>query len=310
MISILMGIYNEKIIWVKEAVDSILKQTYKEFEFIIIVDNPNISESIKEYLREKANGDDRIKLIWNSQNIGLAASLNKGIEIASGEYIARMDSDDISFPDRLEKELDFIKSQDLDIVSANKINIDENGSIIDRDNLINRNPNQVLPYSNIIVHPLILGKKIVFRKMKGYRELSNSEDFDLWLRMIDEGYKIGILNEYLLYYRIRRNSASIERQLEQYYVNKYILQLRKERVTKGRDSFSIENQRNYIKKKGISDYKKKRFYRSNLYAQKALKNMKNNKGKAIIYVLAAFYNYPILIIEKIKNNCFMYFRGE
>lgn len=302
MVSVLMSVFNEKLLWIKESVESILNQTYTDFEFIIIVDNPRINDEISEFLKKKAREDKRIRLVWNKKNLGLAESLNKGIELASGEYIARMDADDISEKNRLESELKFIRETGYDLVSANKINIDEKDNILSVDLPITRNPNKVLQFSNIIIHPLVFAKTEVLRKMEGYRNLVNSEDFDLWLRMIDKGYKLGILNEYLLKYRIRSNSASVERQLEQFYINKYIIKLKKERKKGGNDSFSIEQQKQYIDKKNITHIKKKRFAHANKNIEKALVEINNGRYcKSLIYIIFGMYFFPNLVFNKIYN---------
>lgn len=99
-ISVVMSIYNENIDEIKASIDSILNQTYENIEFIIILDNPTRLD-INVLLTEYQKNDTRIKVIYNQKNEGLALSLNKGLEIATGEYIARMDSDDISLQDRL-----------------------------------------------------------------------------------------------------------------------------------------------------------------------------------------------------------------
>lgn len=297
-----MSVYNEKKIWIEKAVESILNQTHMDFEFIIVIDNPAINLEIKEYLIKTQNSDARIKLLWNEKNIGLAKSLNLGLEAAIGEYIARMDADDISLLNRLEMELKYIQNNDFQLISANKINIDENGMELFRDIPIKRNPNKVLIYSNIIVHPLVLVKTDIVRKLGGYRALANSEDLDLWLRMVDQGYKLGILDEYLLYYRIRPNSASIGRQLEQYYTNKYIIQLHQERLkNNNKDSFSVEGQTIFLKKKNITEYKKKKFAKSNLYLLQALTALNKNKIKCIKCLMKSFFYFPLFTLDKIRN---------
>ena len=100
LVSIIMSVYNSED-YLKEAIDSILGQTYANLEFIII-DDASTDRSLDIV---KSYNDKRILLIKNEVNIGLAASLNKGIEIARGKYIARMDSDDISLPERCEKQV-------------------------------------------------------------------------------------------------------------------------------------------------------------------------------------------------------------
>lgn len=302
MISVLMSVYNEKLSWIQQAVGSISEQTYSNFEFIIIVDNPNIDEKIIEFLNRQSENDKRINIIQNEHNLGLARTLNIGIDMASGDYIARMDADDISEKTRFEKELQFIKEGGYDLVSAYKINIDENGNEISMDLPTDRDPNKVLRYSNIIVHPLVLVKTEVLKRMNGYRPLLNSEDLDLWLRMIDSGYRLGILKEYLLRYRIRSNSASVERQLEQYYINKYIIKLMKERKKNGKDFFLDEYQRKYIKNKKITDKKKQKFYFAGKYIEIALREINNKRYlESIWYILLATAYFPQLTMNKIYN---------
>ncbi len=102
-----MSTYNETVEELKKAIDSILTQTFKNFEFIIILDNPQNYEH-KKVINEYLSKDKRIIFLINESNIGLAASLNEGIENAKGDYIARMDADDISMPNRLEKEYNYL----------------------------------------------------------------------------------------------------------------------------------------------------------------------------------------------------------
>jgi len=103
-LSVVMSVYNEPIEWIQEAIDSILNQTFNDFEFIIINDNPN-KEDLRFILTEYQKVDSRVILINNSNNIGLTKSLNKGLDVSKGKYIARMDADDISLPVRFEKQV-------------------------------------------------------------------------------------------------------------------------------------------------------------------------------------------------------------
>ena len=105
-ISVVMPTYNTQISILREAVDSILNQTFSDFEFIIIDDGS--ANDTYEYL--KSIPDERIKIIKNDTNIGITKSLNIGFRAARGKYIARMDSDDIAFPDRFEKQYAFMES--------------------------------------------------------------------------------------------------------------------------------------------------------------------------------------------------------
>ena len=100
-VSVIMSAFNEEIEYIQLAIDSILNQTFKDFEFIIILDNPS-NETLKNYLISRKQEDCRIKFYANEKNIGLANCLNKGISLAKGDLICRMDADDISLPNRLE----------------------------------------------------------------------------------------------------------------------------------------------------------------------------------------------------------------
>lgn len=108
MISVLMSVYKEPLEWVDEAIESILNQSFTDFEFIIINDNPTRQE-LFEYLDCKVQSDTRIKISVNEHNIGLTKSLNRGLDMCQGKYIARMDADDISMPTRFEKQVSFLE---------------------------------------------------------------------------------------------------------------------------------------------------------------------------------------------------------
>ena len=127
-VSVIMSVYNgEK--YLKEAINSILNQTFKDYEFIIVND-ASTDKSIK-ILEEYAKKDNRIGLIHNEKNIGLTRSLNKAIKSANGAYIARQDADDISLPPRLEEEVNFLdKHPTVGLVGSYAWMIDEKGKIL------------------------------------------------------------------------------------------------------------------------------------------------------------------------------------
>lgn len=268
MISVIMSVYNETIRWVRESAESILSQTYSDFEFIIVVDNPQIDDEIAEYLIG-LEADARVKLLWNERNLGLPQSLNKGICAASGEFIARMDADDISAPDRLQRELFFLIDNNYDMVSTNKVNIDEEGAILYEDSRLGEKAIKGLLYSNVIVHSSVLIKKDAVKALGGYRKVKDAEDFDLWLRLLDAGYSIGILDEYLVKYRLRATSVSVERQLEQFYASQYARILSKERKTIGEDSFSEKEMVSFFEKKRITESVYRRFSKAKNYLETA-----------------------------------------
>ena len=106
MISVLMSVYNETLREIRESIDSILAQTYTDFELIIVLDQPNYDEGLS-LLREYASQDNRIKILVNEKNMGLALSMNYAAEHAKGAFLLRMDADDICMPDRLQKQYNF-----------------------------------------------------------------------------------------------------------------------------------------------------------------------------------------------------------
>ena len=118
-ISVIMPVFNTQVSFLKEAVDSILTQSFKEFEFIIIDDGS--TDRCREYLESLS--DPRIVIIHNDKNLGVTKSLNIGLRVARGKYIARMDSDDISLPFRFEKQFTFMENNPEIIVCGSKIGV-------------------------------------------------------------------------------------------------------------------------------------------------------------------------------------------
>jgi len=139
LVSVLMSTYNESELELRLAIESILNQTYRNIEFIIVSDNPQ-NTMLQNIINEYQKKDRRIKVILNNENLGLPRSLNKGIEQARGKYIARMDADDISLPNRIEEEMDFMLINNLDMVAALQINIDENNKTIEKKPLARMTP--------------------------------------------------------------------------------------------------------------------------------------------------------------------------
>lgn len=205
-ISVIMSIYNETEEQIKSSIESILNQTYENFEFIIILDNPNykyknVIESYK---------DSRIKFIINDENIGLAKSLNKALKLARCKYIARMDADDISLPNRFEEQIKYLQDNNLDLCGAGIEYFDEDKSYEKIVYPINYNDiKEALKYFNCVPHPTWFGKKEVFDKNNGYQEeFIVAQDYDFLVRAIINGAKIGNINKILLKYRLSKEGIS------------------------------------------------------------------------------------------------------
>ena len=154
-ITVLMTTCNEKKEIFSKALESILKQTYSNIKILIIVDNMENKEII-EQIKEYQNKDNRISYIVNEQNLGLAESLNKGIDIINTKYIARMDADDIAFEDRIEKQLKYAKENpQIDLFGANVEFIDYEGNSLYKRNEHEMNSEKikkVVKYINIFYY--------------------------------------------------------------------------------------------------------------------------------------------------------------
>ena len=168
--------------YLKQAVESILNQTYKNFEFIIVDDAS--TDNSWQYL--KSLKDKRIKLLKNSKNLGLAKSLNRAIGVASGHYIARMDADDISLPTRFQEQLKFLKrNPNIDLCGAWADLIDEESSIIGEKKYPTSDSEikKALSWYPPIIHPTFIAKTFVFKSLNGYDpKFEMAEDYELLMR--------------------------------------------------------------------------------------------------------------------------------
>lgn len=224
MISVIMSTYKEDERLLRESIESILNQTYRDFEYIIILDYPD-NDVHKSVIEEYAIKDDRIHFYINETNMGLTDSLNRGLSLCHGEYIARMDADDISLPDRLERQMKYLEKNHYDLIGGITEMINENGSLLYSIKNVPTDPkkiNKALRYSQCIAHPTWLGKKEVFEKNAGYRHMPLCEDYDFTLRAVLNGFVISNLNEPVLKYRMTSNSISRSNLFEQYLYMSYI----------------------------------------------------------------------------------------
>ena len=224
MISVIMSTYKEDERLLRESIESILNQTYRDFEYIIILDYPD-NDVHKSVIEEYALKDDRIHFYINEKNMGLTDSLNRGLSLCHGEYIARMDADDISLPDRLERQMKYLEKNHYDLIGGITEMINENGSLLYSIKSVPTDPkkiNKALRYSQCIAHPTWLGRKEVFEKNAGYRHMPLCEDYDFTLRAVLNGFVVSNLNEDVLKYRMTSNSISRSNLFEQYLYMSYI----------------------------------------------------------------------------------------
>ena len=214
-VSILMSTYKEPIEWIKCAVDSILGQTYKNLEFVIVVDNPNYQELVQT-LQDYSDKNDFIKILVNDHNLGLVKSLNKGLKHCTGKYIARMDADDISLPDRIEKQLSFMKKYRYDLVGCN-YEVFYGEGVLRVTNCVRTDQycKKVLQYESCVSHPTWLVRKAVYDQLGGYRDFDACEDLEFLQRASLAGFYMGNCSEVLLRYRDNPNSISHQKNIWQ-----------------------------------------------------------------------------------------------
>jgi glycosyltransferase involved in cell wall biosynthesis len=217
-ITVLMSVYNGER-YINEAINSILGQTLKKFEFLIINDGSTdrTSEILQKY------DDPRIAVIDNKGNISLTKSLNKGLQIAQGEYIARQDADDISLPRRLEIQAEFLdKNPDCALVGCAYYKMDENGELCSLVEVLSKDSDirEGLKKQNWFGHGCIMMRKDAVQAVGGYDEKYKfAQDYDLWLK-IAEVYKVANIEEPLYCWRSTPSGISKDKEAEQkYYAN-------------------------------------------------------------------------------------------
>ena len=203
-VSVLMPVYKTKEEYLRAAIESILKQTYEDFELLILDDCP---EDDREAI-VKSYKDKRIKYFQNEKNLGISASRNKLIAMAKGEYLAVFDHDDISLPTRLEKEVAYLDShQDMGVVSCKVKTIIRNR--ISKDPAEDKDIKLALMRNCVIPHPASMIRKSVLTENNIYyeEEFSPSEDYALWCRLIPYT-KFHNLDEVLFWYRDHQENTS------------------------------------------------------------------------------------------------------
>lgn len=248
LLSVIMSVYNgEK--YLHKAMDSVLNQTFRNFEFIIIEDAS--TDRTLEILEKYKTQDSRIVLITKKENKGIKGfieNLNIGLNTAKGQFIARMDADDISDLNRFEMQLNFLqKNENVFIVGSDLQLINEYGVNTkllpayhtDRD--IQKNM-----FKNIsMYHPVLLfrnNKKIYYREKMLY-----CEDYDLYFRLINEGYQFANINEPLLKYRILEDSISRkDNKIIRWLFVEKARALFIEQKEKGQDSYGNFDPENYL----------------------------------------------------------------
>lgn len=200
--------------FLREAIESVLNQTFSDFELIIIDDGS--TDGSDKIIREFAARDGRIRVV-TQQNKGLVASLNLALSLARGEFFARMDADDVCMNNRFQVQLEYLLAHpDVGVVGGNIAAIDEAGNFLQsvvypqgddaREALLRGSP---------VAHPAVLARTAVLRLVGGYRAYyRHCEDYDLWLR-VSECARLDNVDTCVLSYRHHRSSVSVINSMDQ-----------------------------------------------------------------------------------------------
>ena len=227
-LSVLMSVYNGER-YLRQAVESILAQTFSDFEFII-VDDGSTDNTV---LILNGYTDPRLVQLKNETNIGLTRSLNRGLAVARGEYIARQDADDWSVPERLQKQIEFLSVHpEIGVLGSwlQIVDVDGNSSSVCTFPLEDAVIRWSLLFCNPIGHPTVMMRRDVMEKVGGYRpELAQAQDYDLWVRLIPYT-RFANLPEVLVYLRKHQMRVTSTRGVDQRRISIQVTQEEMSRV--------------------------------------------------------------------------------
>ena len=215
-----MSVYNDEK-YLPGAIASILNQTYGDFEFIIC--NDCSTDSSEEIILDFLKNDDRIVYFKNEVNAGLATSLNRCLEKATGEYIARMDSDDFSRPDRFEKQVKFLDENLWCAVIGGQIAYMNGADEIYTNSSFRTKISKADVIKRVsVAHPTVMMRRTVVQEVNGYTVgplTRRAEDYDLWCKIVEKGYSLHNLEDVVLNYR--QDAVTIKKRKYTYRVDEF-----------------------------------------------------------------------------------------
>ena len=211
LVSVIMSVY-ERYNYLKESINSILNQTYNNLELIIVVEKSSKTNEVVNFIKKIK--DKRIKIIINEEKLGFAESLNVAIRNSNGEYIARMDDDDISLPERIEKQVNFMEEyKDIDICGS-YIQMFMKSDAIETKPLRDEELKTFCLTNNPFFHPTVIMRKRIFDKYNLYYSPDYfTEDYELWVRSM-KYVKFANIGEVLLKFRASGENITVNRSLD------------------------------------------------------------------------------------------------
>ncbi|HFG2018653.1 TPA: glycosyltransferase family 2 protein [Vibrio cholerae] len=304
IISVIVPVYNVSD-FVLDAIDSIVNQDKVTSEIIIIDDcSSDNTYDICLRIKEKYNN---ITLLKNDINLKICKSLNKALKYATGDYIARIDGDDLAQPSRLNTQIDYLLSNDLDLVGCQMIAIDEAGNQLAKGSMpigIDK-VKAASKFASPIAH-IWLAKREVYETLNGYREIPYAEDYDFILRALDKGFRCDNTPEHLMLIRQRSGNTASTASLKQRKTHKYVLELHRRRIKNksDEDGFSERELAERIYSWQITE-------KLHLLSTKFLTSAyhEKNKFKKMVKILSScvlsYYNFEYLLSRIRFKKSFM-----
>lgn len=205
LVSVIIPFY-KKTKYIQETVDSILNQTYKNIEILIVYDD--LEKDDLNFLRENFSDNHKIRIIVNDKNLGAGLSRNKGIAAAKGSYIGFIDADDLWSKEKITKQISYMKKNNFQISHTSYEIISEGGTILStRKSRHFDNYKKILTSCDIGLSSVLLKKELITEEIK-FASLKTKEDFVLWLKILKSGFEIGALEESLMSWRKTKGSLS------------------------------------------------------------------------------------------------------
>ena len=200
-VTVVLPVYKTPIDWLKVSTSSILNQTYPNVNVLIIDDGSNCGE-IKRFLIKLERLNDNVRVFENATNKGLVYTLNRALTLADDELIVRMDSDDYSRPERIERQVEFLCSTNLDVVSSFMVGMSSGNQQMISSPCAHSMIAAVMPWRCCIFHPSVMYKKSVVEEVGGYPDVQYAEDYALWSKLLMQtDVRFGAVSEALIEYR-------------------------------------------------------------------------------------------------------------
>lgn len=297
LISVIMPTYNVER-FVEEAIKSILCQTYKNIELIVVDDCS--TDKTYEKLQMLAKEDSRIQLYRNSENQKICKTLNTALKYANGKYIARMDGDDVCSPERLQILKQYLDAhQECSLVGSQVYSVNEEGKIITEKYFLKswKFIKENMLVMNCVLH-IWLARREIYDILQGYRELPYVEDYDFLLRGMRYGFQYGNVPDFIYSVRTRVGNTQSTNGIYQEKAKYYVKKLYKRELIEKKELYNYSEYENEIKS---TEKEKAKFNKAHHYMVKALGNRERKLILVVNLILAMLYSkyYTLHILNSV-----------